>query len=112
MCHGSRLEREKRLVSRMIALYCRGHHGGTSLCPDCAVLESYSHRRSENCPRQAAEKGFCSGCPHPCYQPQQWEAIRAVMRYAGPRLLLRHPGPVISHLWTRMRNRKKTEATE
>lgn len=33
-------EREKRMVSEMIALYCRKkHHIKTGLCPECAELE-------------------------------------------------------------------------
>ena len=33
-------EREKRLISQMIALYCRKNHGGRSLCPECAALDA------------------------------------------------------------------------
>ena len=36
-------EREKRMVSEMIALYCRKkHHTKGGLCPECAELESYA----------------------------------------------------------------------
>ena len=33
-------EREKEMVSQMIALYCRGKHGSRrgALCPECAAL--------------------------------------------------------------------------
>ena len=34
-------EREKIMVSQMIALYCRNKHGKRQgLCPDCAALDS------------------------------------------------------------------------
>ena len=34
-------EREKRMVSEMIALYCRKKHGTKGeLCPECAELEA------------------------------------------------------------------------
>ena len=29
-------EREKAMVTQMIALYCRKNHHGKALCPDCA----------------------------------------------------------------------------
>ena len=38
----SKREREKQLVSQMIALYCRKKHGGKGLCPDCAALNTYA----------------------------------------------------------------------
>ena len=42
-------EREKRMVSQMIALYCRKkHHTRGTLCSDCAALESYARSRSEH----------------------------------------------------------------
>ena len=36
-------EREKQVVSQMIALYCRKKHGGKKqLCPACAALDRYA----------------------------------------------------------------------
>ena len=44
-------EREKRMVSEMIALYCRKkHHTKGRLCPECADLEAYARMRSDKCP--------------------------------------------------------------
>ena len=41
-------EREKRMVSEMIALYCRKkHHTKGGLCPECADLEAYARMRSD-----------------------------------------------------------------
>ncbi|MDI9468996.1 MAG: nitrous oxide-stimulated promoter family protein [Bacillota bacterium] len=102
------VEREKRLLSRMIALYCRAHHGRLDLCDDCAALEAYAHQRSEHCPRMDS-KDFCSNCPHPCYRPQEREAIRRVMRYAGPRMLFYHPVLLIRHVFHTKRKGKQTE---
>lgn len=101
--------REQRLIAEMIALYCRKRHTPGSpacgegavqaqpaLCPACAELVAYAQRRSERCPRMA-EKTFCSACPHPCYAPAMRERVREVMRYAGPRMLMRHPVMTIRH---------------
>ena len=91
-------EREKVMVSQMIALYCRGnHHTGKGLCEECARLEEYARMRSDKCPFMET-KTFCSNCKVHCYQPQMREQIRQVMRYAGPRMLFHHPAMAIRHL--------------
>ena len=43
-------EREKEMVSQMIALYCRGKHGSRrgALCPECAALRDYARERSDH----------------------------------------------------------------
>ena len=37
-------------------------------------------------------------CPVHCYETTMRERVRQVMRYAGPRALLRHPVLVLLHL--------------
>ena len=44
-----------------------------------------------------ATKTFCSQCRVHCYAPAQRQAIKDVMRYAGPRMLLRHPVMAVHH---------------
>jgi hypothetical protein len=92
-----RLERERRTLGAMLQLYCRGTHGVSTLCPACSSLLEYSASRLDTC-RFGAAKPACSACPVHCYQAPQREAIRQVMRYAGPRMLLRHPVLALLHL--------------
>lgn len=41
-------EREKAVVSEMIALYCRRQHGKkNALCPECAALAAYARQRRQ-----------------------------------------------------------------
>lgn len=47
-------------------------------------------------PRPA--KPTCANCPIHCYKRDMRGAIREVMRYAGPVMLLRHPVLAIAHL--------------
>ena len=75
--------REAQMVSQMIALWCRGHHGGgrareqagddepvrvklglrtITLCPECAELQRYAIARIEHCPHMGT-KTFCSTNP-------------------------------------------------
>ena len=79
---------EKMLVSEMIALYCHRQHKTPkgSLCPECRQLHDYALTRIDKCPFMET-KTFCSACKVHCYKPEMREKIRAVMRWAGPRML-------------------------
>ena len=93
-----RIDRERKTVRAMIALYCRDHHGGSgTLCDECEALLAYARARLDKCPFQE-NKTTCARCPVHCYQPVLRERIRSVMRYAGPRMLCRHPVLAVAHL--------------
>jgi hypothetical protein len=93
------MAREQRTVEAMIELYCQGQHRTTAgLCPDCQELSSYARQRLQYCPFQEG-KTTCAKCPVHCYKPQMREQIRAVMRYAGPRMLYRHPIMTLQHMF-------------
>ncbi|MFN7988313.1 MAG: nitrous oxide-stimulated promoter family protein [Thermoanaerobaculia bacterium] len=93
-----RIAREWKTVQLMIRLHCRDLHGGrTALCAGCEELRAYAERRLEKCPF-AEEKPTCVACPVHCYEAAMRERIRVVMRYAGPRMLLRHPVLAVRHL--------------
>ena len=103
-------EREKQVVSQMIALYCRKKHGGKKqLCPACAALDRYARQRSDRCPFMET-KTFCSACKVHCYQPEMREKIRTVMRWAGPRMLPVHPVLSIKHVIVTMKARSEANA--
>jgi hypothetical protein len=91
-------QREWATIDAMIALYCRDHHGPSDrLCVECADLTTYARQRLEKCP-YGDEKPTCAKCPIHCYKPACREQVKEVMRYAGPRLLLRRPLTTIRHL--------------
>jgi hypothetical protein len=88
---GKRLAREWQTITAMIACYCRDHHAASAtLCPECQGLLDYAAIRLERC-RFGLEKPVCAKCPVHCYQRARREQVRTVMRYAGPRMLWRHP---------------------
>ena len=102
-------EREKRMVSEMIALYCRKkHHTKGGLCPECADLEAYARMRSDKCPFMET-KTFCSNCKVHCYRPEMRESIRAVMVFSGPRMIFHHPLVTVRHM---IENKKETRRLE
>jgi Nitrous oxide-stimulated promoter len=94
---GKRLLREWQTVAVMIHCYCRGHHAATGgLCEGCRDLLGYATIRLQRC-RFGLEKPTCANCPVHCYQRQRREQVRAVMRYAGPRMLWEHPILAVRH---------------
>lgn len=90
----------------MIEIYCRGHHGSAKLCPDCLDLIAYATERIDKCPFRA-HKPVCSLCSIHCYQPSMRQKVRRVMRYAGPRMLVRHPVLTIRHWADRLCSDRK-----
>ena len=107
----SKRAREKETVSLMIAIYCRKKHGGKTLCPDCAALDSYARQRSDKCPFMET-KTFCSNCKVHCYKPDMREKIREVMRFSGPRMIFHHPVMAIRHVIESKKEKKRLEETK
>jgi hypothetical protein len=100
-----RIAREKRTIRAMIAIYCKAHHAaGPELCDECRELCDYALSRLDCC-RYGAEKPVCNRCPIHCYRPALRARVREVMRYAGPRMLLRHPILALGHQWDSLRRR-------
>ncbi|WP_419060715.1 nitrous oxide-stimulated promoter family protein [Enteroscipio rubneri] len=102
-----RRAREKRTISQMVALYCAGNHDGNArselahcgeaVCPACADVDAYAVLRTERCRRMEA-KTSCEKCGNHCYTTDKRDEICAVMRYAGPRMLGKHPVAAVRHL--------------
>lgn len=82
----------------MIRLYCDAHHqSGGELCSECHHLQEYALEALDRCPFQEG-KTTCAKCPVQCYRPDMREMVRRVMRYAGPRMIHRHPRLALRHL--------------
>jgi hypothetical protein len=105
--NSKRLTREAATIQEMIRLYCKAQHGSSAvLCADCRELSQYALLRLEKCPFQA-EKPACAKCSVHCYRPEMRERIRVVMRFAGPRMLVRHPVLTVLHMMDERRVGKK-----
>ncbi len=88
----------------MVGMYCRDHHAarqraeaGGGLCEECSALLDYARARLARCPYEE-DKPTCATCSTHCYKPAMREQVRAVMRYAGPRMLREHPVLAVAHL--------------
>jgi hypothetical protein len=114
-----RLAREEKTIATMIGMYCRDHHGAAGrpgdaepgpsgdgpgrqgvsggLCEECSALLEYARARLDHCP-YGLDKPTCAKCTTHCYKPAMREQVRAVMRYAGPRMVKEHPLLAAAHL--------------
>jgi hypothetical protein len=50
------------------------------------------------------DKPVCNQCAVHCYRPAMREQVRAVMRFAGPRMVWSHPVLAVRHLIRSRRN--------
>ena len=92
------LARELLTIGKMVGIYCTDHHDTSvdELCESCQEFMDYAEVRLEKCP-YGEDKPTCANCPIHCYKPARRDQARAIMRYAGPRMLLRHPILAIAH---------------
>lgn len=89
---------EIKTVRAMIRIYCVAHHGAAGeLCADCSELQAYAESRIEKCPF-GIDKPVCNHCTVHCYKPAKREEIKEIMRFAGPRMPVRHPILALRHM--------------
>lgn len=101
-----RLRREYRTMECMVEIWCADHHGAAMTaagpCEECSAFLAYATRRLERCP-YGEDKPTCAKCPIHCYKRAQREQAREIMRYAGPRMTLRHPWLALMHVVDKLR---------
>lgn len=90
-----RLEYEKAVIEKMMGLYCRGNKHSQP-CAGCDGLFRYATNRLERCV-YGREKPACKNCPIHCYHTHKRRQIREVMRYAGPRMMIKYPLKALRH---------------
>ena len=93
-----RIARERLTMAKMVGMYCSAHHGnaGDVLCAACREFLSYAEARLQKCP-YGEDKPTCANCPIHCYKPARKAQAAKIMRFSGPRMLLRHPLLAIAH---------------
>ena len=93
-----RILREKKTAEKMTAIYCKANHKiDSGLCSECKDLLNYVQKRLDHC-FFGERKPVCGKCPIHCYQKEMREKITTVMRYAGPRMIYKHPVLAIDHI--------------
>jgi hypothetical protein len=103
----NKIDNEKKTVGAMISIYCRSHHNSpkNALCESCRRLLNYSIKRIDKCVF-GQEKPSCEKCPIHCYKPKYRDEVKTIMRYAGPRMLYKHPILALKHI---LQNRKSIQ---
>jgi Nitrous oxide-stimulated promoter len=92
-----RLLRELETIEAMTRIYCADHHGAPHPCTDCKALMTYASKRLAVC-TYGEDKPVCAKCQVHCYGKAMREKVREVMRYSGPRMILRHPWLALMHV--------------
>jgi len=98
------IEREKQTVRLMIELYCRHYLKHETMSDEYRQLSEYACSRLDHC-RYGEKKTACKDCPTHCYAPEQRQAIREVMRWTGPRMIIYSPRAAFEHVIQRIRTR-------
>ena len=99
----SRLESEKKTIKTMIKMYCNKFHKPIGdFCQECVELFKYAEERLKNC-QFGEDKPICEKCPIHCYKINMREEVREVMRYAGPRMIYKHPIMGFRHLFKKIK---------
>jgi hypothetical protein len=93
-----RLARERLTMVKMVGMYCFARHDDATqiLCTACQEFLDYADARLQKCP-YGEGKPTCANCPIHCYKPARKAQAQMIMRYAGPRMLLRHPLLAVAH---------------
>ncbi|MEJ2765631.1 nitrous oxide-stimulated promoter family protein [Photobacterium sp. MCCC 1A19761] len=91
------LNTEFKTIKAMVQIYCRDHHHSQVVCKPCRDFLQYAFTRLDRCP-YGEDKPTCRVCPIHCYKAEYKQRSQQIMRYAGPRMLLRHPILAIRHL--------------
>ena len=112
MSKTNRIEREKQIVQKMIAIYCRHHlkqaptAEGTgpekSTAEEYQQLAEYACQRLDHC-RFGEKKPVCEKCTVHCYATKERQQIKEVMRWVGPRMMLYSPKDALFHVFNKVK---------
>jgi len=103
------MDLEKKTIEAMIDIYCKGNHynknkNGTrayTRCPICLEQATYALKKIDQCPYKE-NKPVCSKCLVKCYNVKHKDNIKQVMRYSGPRIIVKHPLLLIRYIFRKI----------
>ena len=98
---GEKADKELQTLEAIGWIYCRAHHRGASkdaagLCAECRETVDATAQRAAACPY--GHEANCQDCETHCQRGEAQDRIRAMMRYAAPRMALRHPLMTVEYL--------------
>lgn len=94
------IDKDRRTLEAMGRIFCSAHHDCTKdaagLCPECRATVDATLERAAACP--FGHEGNCQDCAVRCQRGEARDRIREIMRYAAPRMTLRHPFMTLDYL--------------
>jgi len=94
----SKINDEKKIIQKMIGIYCKKKHRRQELCEECLLILEYAKQRLDNC-RYGENKGFCAHCPTQCYHIKRKLHLKKIMRFSGPYIILYDPLLFFKHMF-------------
>lgn len=109
IAENKRITQERKTIEEMMKCYCQDlHQSKSNLCPKCAEMLAYAELRLNKCAFHE-NKPNCIDCKVYCYKKEMREKIKEVMRYAGPKMLVKHPFLAFNHIYQGFKGRWKNK---
>ena len=103
-----RVAKDRKVLEAIGCIFCKAHHSGEKdsrgLCPSCRETIETTLMRAAACPY--GHESNCQDCTTHCQRGEAQERIREIMRYASPRMALRHPFMTAEYLYRKAAKRK------
>lgn len=105
-----KLDKDRRTLEAIGSIYCRGNHDAAKrdaagMCPECREAIEQTLDRASSCPH--GHEGNCQDCKTHCQRGEAQVRIKAIMRYAAPRMAFRHPIMTLEYMRKKLRDRKQ-----
>lgn len=105
----TREDKDRAILEAMGRIYCHAHHpdepkDAAALCAQCRETVDATLARTAACP--FGHEGNCQDCEIHCQRGEAQERIRAIMRYAAPRMTFRHPLMTADYLRKKLRKKR------
>lgn len=105
-----RASKDRATMEAIGSIYCRGNHSDASrgndiMCPECRGVIENTLKRANACPY--GHESNCEDCPTHCQRGEDQQRIKRIMRYAAPRMALRHPLMTATYLKKKIQSKKK-----
>lgn len=100
-------EKDRATMEAIGAIYCRGNHdaaarGDDAMCAWCREAIEDTLERALACPH--GHKHNCEDCETHCQRGEAQQNIKVIMRYAAPRMVVRHPVMTFGYLRKKLKS--------
>ena len=101
-------QKDRAILEAIGTIYCRAHHAecaqdAAGLCPECREVVETTLAKAQTCPY--GHSGNCQDCDTQCQRGTSKQRVKAMMRYAAPRMVYRHPLMTLSYVSKKFKKR-------